>query len=266
MEGGVRAACILHSNEELTVITDRSVRPVIPAAACVLLAVCAAVPPHAAAQRSSGAKSRLNKGRAAGERAVDIKLQKAREAFIREALEAAREYEKAGRPDKARAVLQTVEGLNPELPGLEARLKQLDEEILSSNEIEFDLDVSKGWTPRARVFKGREVRIQANGPYKFVTDLKVGPEGFPTSDPSRGEMAANIPCGALMAVVVPLRKPDPKSKKRRPPARPFVVGRQLEFTPKEDGVLYLAVNAPPGHRSTGKIAVKLSGYVRAGPK
>ena len=43
--------------------------------------------------------------------------------------------------------------------------------------------------------------------------------------------------------------------------RPFLIGEALEYTPKEDGMLLLRINAPPGNKSSGKIRVSISGNV-----
>lgn len=184
---------------------------------------------------------------------LDARAQKAQEAFIRESVDLARSYEDAGQLPKAKELLENVAKLNDKLPGLQDKIRELGEAILSSNEVDFKLDTSRqGWgDPRALVFKSRTFRIQAQGNYEFVTSLTIDAEGFPHGDALR-DMAKGVPCGALMGLIVADGKPG----------KPFLIGSSSEQTPKEDGVLFLRVNAPPGHRCTGELQIRISGYAR----
>jgi hypothetical protein len=129
---------------------------------------------------------------------------------------------------------------------------------MTENPSEVSLDVSKGWNnPIARVEKGKPIRIQAAGNYRFqIAATVLGPEGFPTKDVK--DLIKNVRVGALTAIVIPI---DGKGKAGKP-GDPIEVGASREITPRENGLLFLAVNAPPGHRSTGKLTVQLSGYVK----
>ena len=70
-------------------------------------------------------------------------------------------------------------------------------------------------------------------------------------------MNKNVGLGALTALVVPIVKGKPGK-----PGAPIEIGSGREITPKESGFLFLAVNAPPGNRCTGKLDVQISGYVK----
>ena len=178
-------------------------------------------------------------------------MQRTRTQFVRDAVDLARDYEKAGQLEKAKQSLESALKIQPGLPGAKEKLKQLRESILSSNELEFELDVSRGWgVPRARVFAGRAFRIQAEGSYRFVTSLAIGPQGFPTKNPKANDMALQMPCGGLMGVIVTKNKPG----------KIFPIGTGREMTAKKDGLLFLKVNVPPGHRCTGKLKIRISGY------
>jgi len=72
-------------------------------------------------------------------------------------------------------------------------------------------------------------------------------------------MAAGVPGGALMGMIV---GKDQAGKSK--PGKPFKIGSGSVFTPKHDGLLFLRVNLPPGHKCKGKISVTMSGYIRAG--
>ncbi len=185
-------------------------------------------------------------------KAIDLAARKLQETFVRQAAELAKEYEDAGDLETSKKMLEAILKINDNLKGVREKIKGLDDEILSANEADLELDTSKGWDePRARVFQGKSFRIQVSGQYKFITNLTVGPEGFPTENPVK-EMARGIPCGALMGLVL-----DSKRK----PGRPVRIGASEEVTPEADGLLFLSVNVPPGHKCTGKLKVKLSGYV-----
>ena len=114
------------------------------------------------------------------------------------------------------------------------------------------VDTSTGWgVPLARVSKGKPVRIQATGSYIFQASLQVGPTGFSVADPTKTDLAGDVRCGALMGLVVANGKPG----------KPFAVGGGRNFTPRNDGLLYLRVNAPAGSKCTGRISVRLGGNV-----
>ena len=61
-----------------------------------------------------------------------------------------------------------------------------------------------------------------------------------------------------MGIVISQEKGKPKMSK------PFLIGEKAEFTPQADGVLMIGLNLPAGHKSTGKLKVRISGYIRRG--
>ena len=72
-----------------------------------------------------------------------------------------------------------------------------------------------------------------------------------------------------MGLIVPLPepgKPTTKSDKSTKIGDPFEIGASKEFTPKEDGVLLLNINLPQGHKSTGKLLVRIAGHIKPLPK
>ena len=190
-------------------------------------------------------------------RQLELQEKKAKEDFLRQQVELAKEYESAGLLEKAKALLQTVQKVAPEVKGVKEKLGELEESILSENPNEIELDVSKGWgDPIARVEKGKKFRIQAEGSYRFSVETEIGPNGFSNSDPIR-EMAKGVPTGALMAIIIPINDKGKPGK----PGTPMTVGESKEISPSETGLLFLAVNAPQGHKSSGTLDIKLSGYV-----
>ena len=191
-------------------------------------------------------------------KAIDVKVQRFQESFVREAAGLANQYEDAGDLVKTRQMLELILKLSPEVKGVRAKIKQIDEEMLSANELTVDVDVAGGWgRPVAVVFKGRPFRIQAAGDYRFVTNLPIGPAGFSVGD-TAVDMAAGIRCGALIGVVVPA----PGTGKKPRPGKPFLVGTGGMISPRESGLLFLKINAPAGHKNNGRLKVKMTGSVR----
>lgn len=201
-----------------------------------------------AARQSSGKRD----DRKGNVKAIDVRAQKSQETYIRDALELSKSYEDAGQLEKSKAMLESVLKLNNRVPGLKAKIKELNEGILNSNPADFELDTSLGWgEPRALVYKGRSFRVQAAGTYSFVVNQTLDPEGFPNEDPTK-DMTSGVRCGALMGIIITNGKPG----------KPFPIGQENEVTPKDDGLLFLRINAPAGHKCIGKLKVQLSGYVR----
>ena len=191
-------------------------------------------------------------------KSVDVKVKKFRESFVRQAAGLARSYEESGNLVKTRQMLELILKFDPEVRGVRDKIKQIDEQMLSANELEAEVDVSKGWgQPVAAVFKGQPLRIQAAGDFRFVASLSIGPAGFPVADTAR-DMAGGIRCGALIGVVVP----PPKAGKRPKPGKPFLVGGGGTITTKENGLLFLKINAPAGHKCNGRVQVRMTGNVR----
>lgn len=194
-------------------------------------------------------------------RALELREKKAREQFLRDTAQLAKDYEDAGLLEKAKALLKTVQRVDSNISGVKEKLDTIEETILSANPYEFQVDTAKGWgEPIARVEKGKKFRVAAKGSYKFVVQETIGPTGFPTDDPLR-QMAKGIPSGALMALVVPLNDRGKPGK----PGQPVEIGKGKEITPRESGLLLIGVNAPAGNKNLGRLDVQLSGYV-APPK
>lgn len=183
---------------------------------------------------------------------IDVRAQRSVDQFVREAGALAREYEDVGQFEKSRKLLESIEKVKPGIKGVKEKIKRLNESLLSSNSFEFEIDPSQGWgAPRARVYKGKKFRLQSAGSYQFITNHRIGPEGFSTEDP-KSDMVAGIRCGALMGLIVTNGKPG----------RPFSIGSGREMSPKDDGFLFVRVNAPPKNKNTGTVQVQISGYAR----
>lgn len=185
---------------------------------------------------------------------LDVRVSEMQDRLLRDMTEIARGYEDAGEFDRAKWMLEVLEKLDPKLPGLKDKIKQLTDKSLDSTEFEIELDVSKGWSPPVGMLEqGRVVRITVTGEYKFITTLNATADGLPTSD-SGADLYPGIPVGALVGVVL-----DPKDRK---PGKPFEIKAQREWTPRESGLLQLKVNLPNGHKSTGKLMIRFGGVAQ----
>jgi hypothetical protein len=186
------------------------------------------------------------------EKSIDSRAEEVQESFIRDSVKLARDYEEAGLLEKSKQVLETVVKLKEDLPGLREKINSIDEELLSANTVEAEVDASKGWgSPVGQVYKNQTVRFQASGTYRFVTNLNLDPTGFSKRDPIT-DLAEGVPVGALIGMVLD------KDKK----TEIFLVSSATDYAPKVDGLLFLKVNLPAGHKSAGKLKVKISGNIQ----
>lgn len=192
-----------------------------------------------------------NRNKPVPTRALDAKASQLVEGFVKESLGLAMEYEQAGEPEKAKQMLETVLTFHPDAEAIKQKIKEIDEKLLSSNEVKVEIEPGRGWgSPVAQVRKGGQVRIQSNGTYRMVVTATLGPEGLPTGDPLKGDsLAEGVTCGALMGVVIGKDKPG----------KPFTIGAGREYTAERDGLLFLRLNTPPGSKCTGKVTATLSG-------
>ena len=187
---------------------------------------------------------------------LNIQADKLRDSFIRQSADIAKKYSDAGDYEKSREMLESILSIKKDVPGVKAMIKQLNEKLMTSNSSDFEIDASRNWsTPAGFVAKGKTVRIQSTGNYDFITDVKTSVEGLPNSAPMK-ELAAGIPAGALMGLVIS------QEKGKRKLGKPFKIGEKVEYVPKDDGILMIGLNLPSGHRSKGKIKVRISGYIR----
>uniref|UniRef100_A0A7C4LN11 Uncharacterized protein n=1 Tax=Schlesneria paludicola TaxID=360056 RepID=A0A7C4LN11_9PLAN len=185
---------------------------------------------------------------------LDVRAVEMQKNLLRDATEIARGYEEAGEYERAKWLLEVLQKLDPKLPGLKEKIDQLTEKMLESSEFEVELDVSRGWTiPIGLVHKDKIVRIEANGDYEFAVALRTTADGLPTDD-NGNDLVGGIPVGALMGMIV-----NPENRK---PGKPFEIKSKREWTPQQTGLLRLNINLPNGHKSSGKLKVKLSGVTR----
>ena len=228
-------------------------RTCLAVSACLILSAALAGRLHPADTPSSKSKGKSKAG-GTSLKALEARVEKLESTMLREIVDVSNSFEDAGQFDRAKSLLEVLLKLNPEFPGLKEKVQRLEEKLFDSQEIEFVLDTSKGWVPvGGAVAGGQPVRVEVEGEYKFNVTASVTADGFPSGD-VKTDFVEGVPCGALIAMVV---------SRAGKPGRPIALKSKNTWTPSEEGLLMLKVNAPSGHKCTGKLTVKLSGLVRA---
>jgi len=183
-------------------------------------------------------------------RAIDIRSNKAIQAFVAEAMELAIEYENNGDVEKARMMYQQIYRLDKRQQQLPAKIKFLENSLLDKNQIVHKLNTSIGWTPIGNVYADRSFKIITAGTFTMTPSGEFSASGTPKGDVKKNGMDNEMPLGALIGVYFRDKKPS----------QPFLVGGGKLLTPEKDGVLYLKINAPPGMKCEGVISVGTSGW------
>ncbi len=210
-------------------------------------------------------KTGTTKKSTAESKELDARAEKNLENFLNDTAKLAEDFEKAGKFEEAQEQMRTILRLKPDLPGIKERMEKLNESLFDSNEHDLEQDVKEGWAMRVVVSKGKPVRVESTGEYTLAFNMKVDAGGLSTKDPGT-DMAAGVRCGALMGMVYAIPDPSKPQGKNDKPGDAFEIGTSKEFTPKEDGVLLLRVNLPPGHKCIGKLKVRISGHIKPLPK
>lgn len=202
---------------------------------------------------SALAQSSRDKRDSPTEKQLQMRAEKAEETLLKELLEVANEFHKQGDREQSLQILQRIDRINPNAPGIKDHMQMIREEMLTDNPAVIDVDTSKGWTNAvAEVEGGRPFRITASGDYKLIFSSAVSVTGLSTDDPSK-DIVPVAPFGALIGVIVSDGKPG----------EPFAVNAGLEMTSKKSGLLFLRANVPANAKCVGKIKVQLSGGIKA---
>lgn len=191
--------------------------------------------------------------------ALDNRAESLERDYVTGLLDLAGEYEQAGQVDKARETLQAILKLKPDTQSVKDKLQELDNVVFDAHSTTVDVDVARSWVATGVVVtRDQKIRLSAEGTYHYIVNDTVGPAGFASQDKLQ-DMAAGVPAGALMGIIIPA----PKQGQRKPPepGEPFAIGANLDFTPRENGALLLRVNAPPGAKCIGKLRVTISGNI-----
>ena len=191
---------------------------------------------------------------------LDAKFTSMQSDFLRETEKLATEYYDAGHYDKAKALLKTVLALDPKHTDADAKIKFINEKVMSAHETDFDLEADGAWhQTKILLTKDEPVRLSVKGTYKLMLNTMTGPAGLPAKDP-KTDLVPGIPLGAVMGIIVTGEKERDGTQNRR--GNPFNIGEGEEFSPKETGLLFVRVNCPPENKNTGKLKISMTGNLR----
>lgn len=186
-------------------------------------------------------------------RNLETQAEKAKTEYVNGLIAVADGFEKQGLSDKQKDILRSILDVAPEYEPAQSKLKEIEEAVFDENSFEVEVDATKGWTVGVGVAKDKPLRIEAEGTLRVLVNETVDPDGLVSSDPLIHQISG-IPTGALMGVVR-----DPRNTPRDEKINPFIVGKEMEFSPKADGILFLKLNLPATSQSKGKIRVTISG-------
>lgn len=188
---------------------------------------------------------------------IDARLEKLQATFEAESTAIIEGYEKAGQYERAKFLLEVLLKLDPANENVKKRIAQNEDHIHERVEFDQRFDVSSGWTLVGHAFKDQPARVSATGEFKLnISASGIGPNGFPSDDITQ-DLQSDIPTGALMGMIV-----TEASLREKKAPQPFAIKAKHEFTPKEDGHLYLRINVPPGSKCTGDLKLKISGIAQ----
>ncbi|MDB4637368.1 tetratricopeptide repeat protein [bacterium] len=194
---------------------------------------------------------------------LDNEANKIETEFLKNAYDISSKYEKAGDLERAIEYLEAMLKINPDLPGAEDKIKELQEDIMTANEFDFKMEVAQTWgNPVAFVRAGKPFRLQAAGSYKLTLSEVMSPEGFPESNIQR-DLVDDIAPGRLIGMIIPRQGPAANGGGEDDGPKPIDIGSDKEINPKETGFLFLKINTPATARVSGALKVQLSGYVLA---
>ena len=183
-------------------------------------------------------------------RGIDVRTNKAIQAFVAEAKELAIEYETNGDIEKARLMYQQIYRLDKRQQQLPAKIKFLENSLLDKNQVVHKLNTSIGWTAIGNVYADRTFKLFTAGTFTMAPSGEFTASGMPKGDVKKNGMDHEMPLGALIGVYFRDKKPG----------QPFLVGAGKVFTPEKDGVLYLKINTPPEMKCQGIINIGTSGW------
>lgn len=219
---------------------------------CSTIAVTILAFALAASELAAQSRSRDSRKAAEGESAkqLESRISKAEEGLVEEYLEVANEFYKQGEKGRAKDILGRLLQINPKMEGIRQRMEGLNEEMIQENDRRLEFDTSKFWLPVGEVREGTPFRVQVSGEYKLDLTTTVGLAGLPTGDPSATHLKG-VPFGAVVGMIFTEGTPGP----------PFLIGGNVDHTPKKSGTFYLRVNVPLNAKCRGDLKVAVSGGI-----
>jgi len=191
------------------------------------------------------------------EKLVDLYIK-----FVKDAEKIAQDYERQGKPEKARAVYEEILKLVPEYKPAKAKLDDLKKKEATAERKSIELSAKGGWQDTGVwAVAGKPLSIVAHG--NWSAELKVKFQGN-ADGLELPEQFRNIPFGSLVGIIVPPPSKDKDNNKTKAGEKKrehetFAVGQKRDLTPTESGKLMLRMNAPDSADPQGRIRVEIMG-------
>jgi hypothetical protein len=191
------------------------------------------------------------------EKLVDLYIK-----FVKDAEKIAQDYERQGKPEKARGVYEEILKLVPEYKPARTKLDDLKKKEATAERKSIELSAKGGWQDTGVwALAGKPLSIVANG--NWSAELRVKFQGN-ADGLELPEEFRNNPFGSLIGMIVPPPSKDKdngktKAAAKKQPNETFAVGQKREFTPTESGKLMLKMNAPDSADPQGRIRVEIMG-------
>jgi len=176
----------------------------------------------------------------------DPKLLALHKEFVIKADRLAKEYERKGDYEKAKAVCKEILKLVPNYPKAQELLKEIDNAELIAERKVIDIFANRSWQDTGiQVIAGKPIHIEAKGTWTFHMDHVLGPEGMEIPKELRG-----FKLGSLLGMIA---TGDPKKNK------PFYVGGKKRLVASSPGRLFLKMHDSDTSDNSGKLTVEIRG-------
>lgn len=176
----------------------------------------------------------------------DPKLLRIHKEFADEAMKIARDYERDRDFDDAMAVYRQVLRLIPQHADARTKLEMLLEREKQADRVVLKVDAAKNWQPAGiKVIANKPISIFAQGSWTFTLKRQLDPNGMAIPKELK-----DFNLGCLVGVIDSGNGEKPK---------PFVIGAQKEFVPRESGLLYLQMYDVDVSDNEGEIDVQITG-------
>ena len=189
----------------------------------------------------------------------DPKLLALHRDFVLKAEKLALDYQREQEYDKARTVCEEILKLVPRYPKAIQIIEQIDDREQNAETAYFSIEANKAtslanWQDTGvMVMAGKPVTISAEGSWTFKMSHELGPDGMEVP-----KALEEFRLGSLIGLVY-------TGDKENPP-KPFYVGRELTFTAKETGRLYMKMHDSDPSDNIGKLRIVVRGTFKGDPK
>lgn len=196
-----------------------------------------------------GPNNQGNQGKGAEEFKLpeDPKLVEIHRNFVIAAEKLAADYERTNQTDKARACYTEILRLVPTYTVAAEKLGKIKEKEATAEKKLFDVFANKGWQDAGiTVIAGKPLSLKAQGQWTLKMNFDLTPDGIEIPEELR-----DYPLGSLIGTIS--ESPNLQD------AKPFLVGGEKVWEPKESGRLYLRIYDSDTSDNVGRVGVIIEG-------